>query len=200
MIYSSNQIKQLDRITRLKLINSICGIRGVHLIGSFSSNKRTNLAIFSSVVHVGSNPSIIGFITRPNLEVRRDTYNNIIETNYYTINSIEKNMVNRSHQTSGKYDANTSEFDVCQLNEEYIHDFPAPFVSESKIKLGLKHVETLNIKKNNTRMILGEIKLIDTSYSLPISNTENFIGIVGLNSYYEAKKVKDLDYVRVNKN
>ena len=123
MHYSSNEIQQLDRVSRLKLINSICGIRGVHLIGSLSSTKKTNLAIFSSIVHIGSNPPILGFITRPNSEVKRDTYNNIIETNYYTINSIEKNMVDRSHQTSGKYDANISEFDVCQLSEKFIHNF-----------------------------------------------------------------------------
>ena len=147
MLYETKDIQNLDRISRLKLINSICGIRGVHLIGTISPNKICNLAIFSSVVHIGSNPPLLGFVTRPNSEVKRDTYNNILETSYYTINSIEKNMVDRAHQTSGKYDSIISEFDACNIDSNFLNDFPAPFVTESKIKLGLKFVEKLDIKK-----------------------------------------------------
>ena len=87
----------------MKLINSICGIRGVHLIGTKSPDNITNLAIFSSVVHLGSNPSLLGFVSRPSEKVKRDTIANIMSTNYYTINSIHEGILDKAHKTSGKY-------------------------------------------------------------------------------------------------
>ena len=204
MYYGSNEIKQLDRVSRLKLINSICGIRGVHLIGSISSINKTNLAIFSSVVHVGSNPPILGFITRPNLEVKRDTYNNIIETNYYTINSIERKMIDRSHQTSGKYDTNISEFDVCQFHEQYINNFIAPYVAECKIKIGLKLKEIITINSNNSNLIVGEIEQMHFDKDIFFSDQtldlekSDAIGISGLNRYYKFNHLCDLPYARIS--
>ena len=76
----------MQRVERLKLINSVCGIRGVHLIGSRSNDNVSNLAIFSSVTHLGSNPSLLGFICRPSKEVKRDTLTNILSNKFYTIN------------------------------------------------------------------------------------------------------------------
>ena len=76
MIITKDDIKCLERVERLKLINSICGVRSVHLIGTFSKTN-TNLAIFSSVTHLGSDPALISFISRPSNIIRRDTISNI---------------------------------------------------------------------------------------------------------------------------
>ena len=94
----SKQISEFSKVYRLNLINSITGYKPANLIGSKSTKGKTNLAIFSSVVHLGSKPPLIGIITRPNT-VPRDTYRNIIESSYYTINHISKNMVERAHFT-----------------------------------------------------------------------------------------------------
>ena len=148
MHFSKQDILNTSRINRLNLINSITGIKPANLIGTISKDSHTNLAIFSSVIHLGSSPSLIGFIIRPDKKVRRDTLNNILETNYYTINHIHQNFIEQSHKTSGKYNKDVSEFDMCNLTEDYLSNFPAPFLKESKIKMGLKLQNIIDIPDN----------------------------------------------------
>lgn len=204
MHLNTNSISSLDRIKRLNLINSITGIKPANLIGTRSSSTHTNLAIISSVIHLGSDPALIGFIMRPSGEVRRDTYENIIETKYYTINHIHESFIEQAHYTSAKFDKEVSEFASCGLTEEYSEDFHAPFVKESTIKLGMGLVDTLPIKLNGTIMIIGEIKHIIAPDEI-VSKTGYLnleeagdVGISGLNSYYGLKKLNDFPYVRVS--
>ena len=64
--FSKQNILELEKVKRLNIINSITGIKPGNLIGSIDdNNKNTNLAIFSSVVHLGSHPALLGFILRP---------------------------------------------------------------------------------------------------------------------------------------
>ena len=62
MRYTNKQIQELDRVSRLKIINSITGIKPANLVGTIDDEGKTNLAIFSSVVHLGSNHQLLGFI------------------------------------------------------------------------------------------------------------------------------------------
>ena len=55
----------------------------MHLIGTKGKSGCPNLAILNSIAHISSEPARIGFIMRP-LTVQRDTYKNIIESNYFT--------------------------------------------------------------------------------------------------------------------
>ncbi len=189
-------ISKLNKIKRLKLINSICGIRSVHLVGTKSYNGISNLAIFSSITHLGSNPPLLGLISRPSTLVRRDTMKNILDTGTYTINSIERNMLDRAHRTSGKFSRNVSEFDTCDFDEEILANFSSPFVMESEIKIGMKFIDSIHIKYNDTYMIVGEIQLIHTKQS--VVNHSESVGVIGLNDYYSTSKIKNLDYVRIN--
>ena len=43
---------------------------------------------------------------------------------------------------------NISEFQKCDFKELYIEKFPIPFVESSRIKIGLKVVEKINIQSN----------------------------------------------------
>ena len=95
---------------------------------------------------MGSNPALLGFILRPQHEVRRDTYDNIMQTKYYTVNHINSNYVENAHYTSAKFDKEDSEFERCKFTEEYLFDFDAPFVKESRVKIGLKLEEMLPIE------------------------------------------------------
>ena len=199
MFLTKEKISELERVPRLKLINSICGIRGVHLIGTKSQNHVTNLAIFSSVMHLGSNPPLLGFISRPSNKVKRDTLSNIVSSGYYSINSINDKMVDKAHQTSGKYHSNISEFKACGFTEYNIDNFDAPFVLESHIKIGMKLLESIPIKFNNTCMVVGEIQIIKCKYPSIEDNLKNSVGVLGLNSYYSNEKIKELKYVRLNK-
>ena len=75
-----DEINKLEKVKRLKLINSITGVKSANLIGTKSNDGITNLAIFSSVVHLGSKPPLLGFITRTSKKVKRNTLENIIST------------------------------------------------------------------------------------------------------------------------
>ena len=117
MHLTKEEIQQTSRIKRLNIINSITGVKPANLIGSISENGHSNLAIFSSIVHLGSNPALLGFILRPQHEVRRDTYDNIMQTKYYTINHISSKYVENAHYTSAKFDKEDSEFERCKFTE-----------------------------------------------------------------------------------
>lgn len=202
MHYSKKDIKNLDRIARLKIINSVTGIKPANLIGSIDESGRTNVAIFSSVVHLGSNPALLGFISRPLSEDAGHTLSNIMENGLYTINHIHPEFVKNAHYTSGKFDKEVSEFDRCCLTEEYIAGFKAPFVKESNFKMGLQFKEKIEISINGTVMIIGEIEELiipktaftDDEIDLEISNA---IGISGLNSYYSLTKLERYPFVRL---
>lgn len=204
MHLTKSQIEKLDRIYRLNLINSVTGIKPANLIGTRSEDGISNLAIFSSVVHLGSNPALIGMVFRPQAEIKRDTYRNILETEYYTINHVTLDKTENAHFTSAKFDLEESEFDACGFTEEFLFDFPAPFVKESCIKLGMKLQEMIPIKLNNTILAIGSIEhlvveddvLAESGY-IDLGKAQT-AGISGLNSYYELTKVADYPYAKVN--
>ncbi len=203
MIYTKEHIEQLDRITRLKIINSVTGIKPANLIGTISNKGQTNLAIFSSVVHLSSDPPLLGFFSRPQTAEVGHTYRNIQENGYYTINHIHPEFVKNAHYTSAKFDNDISEFERCNLTEELVNGFKAPFVKESTFKIGMCFKEALDIKRNGTVLVIGEIEhlifpdtaMVDEDIDLEATNG---VGISGLNSYYSLSKIEKHPYVRVN--
>ena len=84
MIYSKQDIESLDRITKLKIINSVTGVKPANLIGTINKESQSNSAIFSSLVHLGSSPALLGFITRPQTTEVGHTLNNIFENKVKT--------------------------------------------------------------------------------------------------------------------
>lgn len=202
MHYTKQDIQAMDRVTRLKIINSVSGIKPANLIGTASNAGGSNVAVFSSIVHLGSNPALLGFISRPLTADGSHTYRNIQENQQYTINHIHPEFVKKAHYTSAKYDKDISEFNRCGLTEEYIADFKAPFVKESSFKMGMCFKEAIDIKLNGTILVIGEIEHLiipKTAFKDDDINLEqtNGVGISGLNSYYELKKIASYPYVRV---
>ena len=203
MHFSKQDILNTSKINRLNLINSITGIKPANLIGTISKEGHTNLAIFSSVIHLGSRPALIGFITRPNKKVRRDTLNNILDTKFYTINHIHKDFIEQSHKTSGRFNKDVSEFKTCNLTEDYLFDFPAPFLKESRVKLGLKLQNIIKIPDNETKLIVGSIEHIYIDDIALEDNGDinlqiiNDVGIGGLNNYYKLEKIAHYPYFKV---
>jgi len=80
MRINDNGIINLERKFRLNLINSITGIKPANLIGTRSLDGTDNVAVFSSIVHLGSHPAQLGFVMRPQTDNPRDTFTNIIST------------------------------------------------------------------------------------------------------------------------
>ena len=200
--FSEEDILQMPKVKRLNIINSITGVKPANLISTIDERNRHNLAIFSSVVHLGSNPALIGFILRPQQKIRRHTYENILENGYYTINHLPNNKTLEGHYTSAKFDKETSEYDVCHFTPEFQLDFPVPYVKESFLKMGLKHVESIPIKYNGTVMIVGKILQVYVAKSslseegyINLEEAKS-VGISGLNTYYDLKKIASYPYAR----
>ena len=100
--FSKEKIDNLDKIYRLNLINSCTGYKSANLLGTIDSEGNTNVAVFSSITHLGSNPAMIGFVLRPRT-VPRNTYNNMFKLKYFTVNHINVDDIKDAHHTSAKY-------------------------------------------------------------------------------------------------
>lgn len=203
MKLTESDFLQMEKRYRASFFNSLGGFKSVALVGSINQNKATNLAIFNSVMHIGANPPLCSILVRP-AEVERHTYENILETKYFTINHIHEAIYQKAHQTSARYDRHISEFDAVGLTEAYSKNIIAPYVKESRLKFGLECVETLEIKTNQTILIIGSIKevLMDDIYI----QSDGFIDlelagsltVSGLDSYHSTKKISRLSYAKPN--
>ncbi len=202
MHISRPDLEKENRIRRLNLVNSISGVKPANLIGTVSEVGQSNLAVFNSVLHIGSNPPLIGFILRPSGDVRRHTYENILKTGEYTINSLPYQYARQGHYTSAKFESDVSEFEAVGLTEEYLVEGKAPFVLESRLKYSLRFCEEIEIPRNGTSMIIGEVQ--DIFVDEAAVSESGYIdlaaldctGISGLNSYYRLEKVGDFPYAR----
>ena len=204
MHYTKKDIDEMDRIQRITYINSVSGIKPANLIGTISVKRQTNLAIFNSVFHLGSDPALIGFITRPTGEVPRHTFENILESGQYTINHVPSAFVKNAHYTSAKLERDQSEFENCGFSAEFMLDFKAPFVKESALKIGMRLKETIDIELNGTILVIGEIEhlimpdaAIDDDNDVNLANI-NGVGISGLNTYYDLLKIDRFPYARAS--
>ena len=203
--YSRDDINNLDKIFRLNMINSCTGFKSANLLATKSTNGNTNVAVFSSITHLGSNPPLIGFILRPTT-VPRDTYKNIKDTGVFTVNHITKNQVEDAHHTSAKYSSDISEFDKTELEEEYLDNFHAPYVKNCNVKLGCKFLEEYYIKENDTLMLVSEIMhiyIIDNKIQEKDGwlnlQTAKSVTINGLDGYLSAKLINRFPYARPKK-
>lgn len=201
--FSFESIMEMPKNEKTHFINSLGGFKSVSLLGTKNNLGQTNLAIFSSIFHIGANPPLIALIFRPS-PPERDTLRNIIETGFYSINHINESMYKQAHQTSARYNDTISEFDVTGLQPEYKNNFLAPFVKESNIQIGVEFKERIDITINNTIMIIGQIKEVyvpencigeDGFIDLEKANT---VTCSGLDCYHTTSKLDRLSYAKPN--
>lgn len=202
---SINNILDFEQRYRATFINSLSGFKSVNLIGTKDRDNNENLAIFSSVVHIGANPPLIGFIVRPD-SVDRHTLTNILTTQSYTLNHINDNIFNKAHQTSARYPKEESEFEAVGLTPEYKNECFAPFVKESNVQIEMEFKEKVDLKINGTSLIIGQIK----SIHLPLKAIQedgfidleqlNTITCSGLDSYHKTQQLNRLSYAKPNQN
>ena len=204
MHYTRDQINDLEKIKKINLINSCSGYKSANLIGTISKEGITNVAVFSSVTHLGSNPPTLGFILRPTT-VPRDTYKNILESGVFTINHIFEDIIEDAHHTSAKYEEAISEFDITALEDEYYNDCIAPFVKGSPVQMEMKFIEEYHIKSNNVIHIIAEIKNLYVKDD--ILNEDGFLDLAkgkvaainGLDAYAIANNNTRFSYQRPKK-
>jgi flavin reductase (DIM6/NTAB) family NADH-FMN oxidoreductase RutF len=202
MQFDSNTISGMERFYRSNLINSITGFKSLSLLGSKDKEGITNLAIFSQIMHLGADPALMGILFRPVVE-GMNSLKNIEETGFFTLNHILPSFTEAAHWTSAKW--NDSEFKGVGLTEEYIKDFEAPFVKESKIKIGLSFQEKHFLSINGTTLLIGKIELISVPNKamekdgfINLQKTESVAG-VGLDGYFDGKKITRYAYAKAGK-
>ncbi len=197
-------IAALEKLERAALINSITGFKSLNLIGTCNKTGHANLAVFNSVIHIGANPPLMGFIVRPD-SVERHTLSNIEEIGFFTINHVNKEIYRQAHQTSARYSKDQSEFDACGLTPSYKNGFAAPYVEESNICIGLSHQERIDIKLNGTVLIIGKIEHL--YFPASVWSKDGFVDIEkagtiacsGLDSYHQTERLSRLSYAKVDK-
>jgi len=198
--YSSGEIAGMDKHFRANFINSISGFKSANLIGTVNEHGQSNLAIFSSVIHIGSNPPLVGLIMRPTT-VERHTYDNIIAKRHYTINALPISMREDGHRTSAKYSRSESEFDRTNFTEEF-SELDLPYVKESPISFTCEFRSDTLLEINQTRLIIGEVKEVRTNPTFLGSDgyfdlVEAGIGAIsGMDAYHKVSKGSRFTYAR----
>ena len=202
--YQREDIDNLEKIFKINLINSCSGFKSANLLGSISNEGVSNVAVFSSVIHLGSNPPTLGFILRPTT-VPRDTYKNIKESGVFTINHIYEEIIEDAHHTSAKYPENISEFDITNLEAEYKGAIKEPFVSGAPVQMSMKFIEEIPVPSNNVMLIVAQIEELyiqdallqdDGLINLSIGKVAT---INGLDTYAIPTFKKQLSYQRPKK-
>jgi flavin reductase (DIM6/NTAB) family NADH-FMN oxidoreductase RutF len=202
--YDYNDIQNLEKIFKINLINSCSGFKSANLLGSISEEGISNVAVFSSVTHLGSKPPTLGFILRPTT-VPRDTYKNIKDSGVFTINHIHEAIIEDAHHTSAKYPKEVSEFDKTNLEEEFKCKFKAPFVKGAPVQMSMKFIEEVYVPSNDVMLIVSQIEelyvddaLLQADGLINLSKG-NVATINGLDTYAVPNFKKQLSYQRPKK-
>lgn len=197
-----NDFQVLSRVPRLNLINSCMGFKSANLIGTISKTGLPNLAVFSSVTHLGSDPALIGFILRPTT-VPRHTYSNIKDSKCFSVNAISESLIAKAHQTSANYPNDVNEFEVTGIESEWKEGISIPFVKESPIQLLCKYVNEYEIKENGTIHVIASIEkifvkedLLSDDHWIQLDKGQ-VVAINGLDGYVKTELIERFPYARV---
>lgn len=204
MMLDSNAIEQMEQNYRALFMNSLSGFKSANLVGTCNDEGKSNLAIVSSVVHLGAHPPLLAMVIRPHT-VPRHTLENIQQTGYYTLNHIRQDIYQQAHQTSARYPQDISEFAATGLSEEWLDDFSAPFVAESRIKLGMKFREQHHLAINKTELVIGEVVHIEVPDEIICEDgyvaleKAGTVVISSLDSYHRTELLDHLTYAKPDK-
>jgi flavin reductase (DIM6/NTAB) family NADH-FMN oxidoreductase RutF len=191
-----------ERFYRANFINSLTGFKSASLIGTINAEGVPNLGMFSSIVHIGSDPALIGYINRP-LAAAPHTLANIKANGFYTVNHIHPSFVDKAHQTSARYPDEVNEFLEVGLSEEYLDGIHVPFVKESPIKYLLSLKEIVPITLNATFLVIGQLEQVLMDPSLK-PTTDGFLHLDqagsicsnGLDAYYHTTLIDRYAYAK----
>ncbi|MAT52709.1 MAG: flavin oxidoreductase [Porticoccaceae bacterium] len=201
MLLHKNDIEALERRFRTHLINGVTGFSSANLVGTVGAGGQTNLAMISSVVHIGAHPPLKAMVIRPH-SVPRHTLENILETGHYTLNHVHADLCLQAHQTSARYPREQSEFDACGLEACWLDAFPAPFVARSRIRIGMRYREHQTLAINDTVLVVGEVVLIDVPDDCLVATGHldleraGTLAVNGLDGYHDTRQLTRLAYAK----
>lgn len=199
--FSQEILAAWDKDFRANFFHSATGVKPAILIGTKNLAGISNVAIFSSVFHLGSTPPIFGFMVRPG-ESEGNTFDNILKTGGYTMSLVPTNAVEAAHQTAARYAPEQNEFEETQLPESELDGFP--ILAHAPVVMRLKYLETLPIQYNQTKIVLGEVVAVgvnpDTLLSSGLIDHEiaHTVSVTGLDTYYKSQKIARMAYAKPN--
>jgi flavin reductase (DIM6/NTAB) family NADH-FMN oxidoreductase RutF len=201
MTILTEDLEAMEKLPRVQLATTLPGPKPICLVGTRSAAGTSNLAPFSSITHLGSNPVLLGMVTRPDT-VDRHTLKNILETREWTLNHVTSDILEKAHQCSARYPTGVSEFEATGLSESHHSGFQAPFVDEGPLQIGLTLEEIIDIPSNSTKLIVGRVKLInlpdhalceDGSLDLTTLGT---VASTALDTYFSLTEIARLPYAK----
>ena len=141
-------IHALPQRRRARLVNSLSGFKSANLVGTADAEGNPACCIVLSVVHLGSNPALLGVVFRPPGDEAHN-YHNLSASGAFTLSHITAPIHEQAHQTSARYPAGVSEFDAVGLTPHWHGEgnaqFPAPAVAESPVRMGLTVEQDLSL-------------------------------------------------------
>ena len=201
---NATDIAAMDKFYRTQLINSLSGYKSANLIATVDAQGQTNLAIFSSAVHLGADPPLMGLISRPYApDVFRHSLDNMKAQGQFTMNAVHEGIYQQAHQTSARYPKAVSEFEACGLTPFYYPGFAAPAVAEAKLRIGLRFLEAKPIEQNGTFLIIGQIEWINLPAQALAEDGHilhealQTLAITGLDSYHKPQLLQRLPRAKV---
>ena len=201
MQLTQQDLAALPSRQRAALVNSLSGFKSANLIGTADAGGATNLAIMSSVVHLGSHPPLLALIVRPGGE-ERHTLANILATGCFSINHVTAALIEAAHQTAARYQRNVSEFEATGLTPQWCEGFAAPLVKEAIVKLGMRLREHQELSINKTHLVIGEVVLAEIPEQALFDDgaldlaTAGTVALAGLDSYHQALPLKRMAYAK----
>lgn len=199
--FTTQDFQSWERRYRAYFFNSAGGFKSANLLGSYNAEGVANLALFFSVIHVGSNPPLLGLLFRPHT-VPRHTLENLLQQGHFSVNAVTEAIYRKAHATSASYEAGVCEFTQCGLHSLSGKSVPVPYVQESPLRLGCTFAERHDIKANGTILIVARIeevqvseKLLGADGFLELAN-ENTVAINNLDAYYKPEPLERLEYAR----
>ena len=194
-------IAGMEKRARAAFVNSLSGFKSANLIGTRDEQGVTNLAIMSSLTHLGSHPPLFSLVIRPGRD-ERHTLKNILATGFFTVNHVTAEIIEQAHQTAARYAAGESEFDATGLNPVWQEGFFAPMVQEANVRLGLKLRQHMRLEVNDTHLVIGEVVLAcvpeiacraDSSLDLGAAGS---VALSGLDTYHTGGEEKRMAYAK----
>lgn len=197
-------LRDLPQRYRARLVNSLSGFKSANLVGTADASGRPACCIVSSVVHLGSDPALLGVVFRPPGDDAHN-YRNLDTSGYFTLSHVTEAMHERAHQTSARYSSEVSEFEAVGLTPHWHGEgsdrFPAPAVAESPVRIGLRVDDEL-VLPNRCRFVVGAVQWVDFDAVLQAGDgfldlaAAGTVTIGGLDAYHTASRIARLSYAK----
>lgn len=192
---------------RAMLVNSATGYKPANLVGTVDAAGGYNLAIFSSVVHLGSNPPLMGLVFRPPVDRARGSHSwhNLQATRQFTLSHVGVDWYEKAHMTSARWVDGESEFDAVGLTPWFppaMPEYRAPAVAEAAIRIGLEWEDAWQIPANGCWFVVGRVVWMSVpSDALAQDGALDLVGagtaaVSGLDGYHRVERLARCAYAK----